>query len=150
MKIRCSLGKVQVGFSLIETLISIVLFGLGMLGISALTATGLKTMANTNARGSALMVASQTAEPILSARTEAAVKAALTGFPKIASSDHNKDNYSIDLIAGVDGDGTSIVSAVNTTTAATWTSPVTIVLRVPYKTFDGSTVNSTPSFSFYF
>ncbi len=133
----------QNGFTLIEALVSTVVFGLGMLGMALYSGNGLKATANNNARASALQVVSQAMDPLVNL-SAASLGTELGRFPKTIKSDNDRDSYSINLVTMQDGTGTTITN-VNGATLM----PVTVVVSVPYTSFDGSTVTLRPSFTFY-
>lgn len=136
------------GFTLVEIMVALVLFSIGMLGIVSFTANGLKLISVNQARATAIHATSQVAEPVLYHSKPACLDAMLRTFPRTVTSDNNKDSYTINLVRAVDGSGTPIATN-NSVTAAygSWVSPVTIVLSVPYTGLNNTTVRAYPSYT---
>jgi prepilin-type N-terminal cleavage/methylation domain-containing protein len=139
------------GFSLIEVLVALLVFWLGLLGVALYTAAGLKVSASNQVRATAIKAGSIASEP-MSYHTRADCLAVMLGtYPKTVTVDNAKDSYPISLVSAIDGSGTTVATG---TTAATtiavasgsWVSPVTITLRVPYTGVNG-TVTATPTYT---
>ncbi len=138
----------QRGFTLVEVMISLLVFFLGLLGISLYTASGLKTNSSNQARATSVYAASLAMEPVLYQTRADCLSAALGAFPRTVTSDNGKDSYTIDLIRASDGSGAQ-VAANNGITAAslTWVSPITITLGIPYTGSDNKVYTAYPSFT---
>jgi len=139
------------GFSLIEVLVALLVFWLGLLGVALYTAAGLKVSASNQVRATAIKAGSIASEP-MSYHTRADCLAVMLGtYPKTVTVDNAKDSYPISLVSAIDGSGTTVATG---TTAATtiavasgsWVSPVTITLRIPYTGVNG-TVTATPTYT---
>lgn len=140
------------GFSLIEVLVSMLVFWLGVMGVALYTAAGLKATASNQVRTTVIKAASVASEPMSYHTRADCLSTMLSTYPKTVSVDNGKDSYLISLVSAVDGSGTTVATG---TTAATtiavasgsWVSPVTITLRVPYLGADGNTVTVTPTYT---
>ncbi|MDH2918191.1 MAG: prepilin-type N-terminal cleavage/methylation domain-containing protein [Sideroxydans sp.] len=138
----------QQGFSLIEVLIAIFVFGFGMLGIALYTANAMRATANNHARGTIMQAVAQTIEPMIYPTSNAAsLTTNLT--PLLAgltiSNDNGKDSYLVRLVNVINGDGASTIAI-----PATPISPVTAVLNVSYNGANGQVVTLNPIYTFYF
>lgn len=140
------------GFALIEILVALVVFWLGLLGIALYTATGLKTASANQVRATAMKAASAASEP-MGYHTRADCLSMMLGtYPKTVSADNGKDTYLVSLVNAVDGSGTTIATGTATSTtivvpSGNWVSPVTVTLRVPYAGLNGAVVTSTPTYT---
>ncbi len=138
----------QRGFTLIEALVSLLVFSLGMLGIALYTGNGLKTSSTNQVRATSIYAASLAMEPVLYQTRADCLSAALGGFPRNVVIDNGKDSFNVSLVRASDGRGTQI-AANNAVTAAAagWASPVTVVLGIPYQGPDGTTYTAYPSYT---
>ena len=138
----------QNGFTLLEVLVTLLVFGLGLLGIALYTASGLKTASANQARATSLYAASLAMEPVLYQTRADCLASALGSFPRTVSSDNGKDKYQITMVRASDGRGVQI-AANNAVTvpSATWASPVTVVLGIPHTGSDGKTYIAYPSYT---
>jgi prepilin-type N-terminal cleavage/methylation domain-containing protein len=136
------------GFTLIEALIALLVFSLGMLGIALYSGYGLKTSAANQVRATSIYAASLAMEPVLYQTRADCLSASLAGFPRKVTVDNGKDNFDISLERASDGLGIQVAGK-NAITAAssTWVSPITVVLSVPYQGPDGTTYTAYPSFT---
>lgn len=136
------------GFTLVEVMVALVVFSLGMLGIVSFTANGLKLVSVNQARATAIHAASQVAEPVFYHSKPVCLDTMLRTFPRTVTSDNGKDSYTINLVRAVDGSGAQIATS-NSVTAAYggWVSPVTIVLSVPYVGLNNTTVIAYPTYT---
>lgn len=140
------------GFSMIEVLVALLVFWLGLLGTALYTATGLKVSASNQVRATSIKAATKASEPMSYHTRADCLAIMLATYPKTVTADSGKDSYSTSLVSAVDGSGTTVATG---TTAATtiavasgsWVSPVTITLRVPYTGVNGATVTATPSYT---
>lgn len=140
------------GFSMIELLVSLLVFWLGLLGIALYTAGGLKVTASNQVRATSIKAASLTIEPMSYHTRKDCLEIMLGTYPKTVAVDGGKDSYSISLVKAVDGSGTTVATGTATATSiavasTSWISPVTVTLRVPYKGVDGVDVTVTPSYT---
>ncbi len=138
----------QHGFTLIETLVSLLVFWLGLLGIALYTASGLKTASSNQARATSVYAASLAMEPVLYQTRADCLSAALGTFPRQVSSDNGKDTYLVSLVRASDGSGAQIATTNAITTASsTWVSPITITLGIPYTGSNNTTYTAYPSYT---
>lgn len=138
----------QHGFTLIEVLVSLLVFSLGLLGIALYTASGLKTSSSNQVRATSVYAASLAMEPVLYQTRADCLSAALGTFPRTVTSDNGKDSYTVNLVRANDGSGTQVAAnngiAVG---ASTWVSPVTITLGIPYTGSDSKIYTAYPSYT---
>lgn len=136
------------GFTLIEVLVTMLVFGLGLLGIALYTANGLKSDATSQMRSTSTYAAWLAMEPVLYQTRADCLSAALGSFPRTVSIDNGKDVFTISLVRASDGTGAQI-AANNAITAVSgaWVSPVTITLGIPYTGSNGKVVTTYPSYT---
>jgi prepilin-type N-terminal cleavage/methylation domain-containing protein len=138
----------QRGFTLIEVLVSLLVFWLGLLGIALYTASGLKTSSANQLRATSVYASSLAMEPVLYQTRADCLSAALGKFPQTVSVDNKKDSYTISLVRANDGSGKQIANNnAITVTSDTWVSPVTITLGIPYTGSDSKTYTAYPSYT---
>lgn len=140
----------QNGFSLIEVLLSILVFSLGMVGVALYTANGLKNSANNHARATVLRSTSLALEPVINqANSSASLAAALQTFAGAngvaVANDNDKDSFTLRATTFQNGDG-----AITTALPGTLISPVTVAFSIPYTGADGNQVTLSTSYSFFF
>lgn len=138
----------QQGVSLIEVLIAIAVFGLGMLGIALYTGNALRSSANNHARGTIMQAVAQTIEPMIYPTNNAAslttnLTPLVTGMT--ISNDNGKDSYLIQIASIINGDGTTSAAL-----PPAPLSPVTAVFNVSYNGANGQVVTLNPIYTFYF
>ncbi|MDP1996848.1 MAG: prepilin-type N-terminal cleavage/methylation domain-containing protein [Gallionella sp.] len=135
------------GFSMIEVLVALLVFWLGLLGVALYTATGLKVSASNQVRATVIKAASIASEPMSYHTRADCLATMLATYPKTVTADNAKDSYRISLLSAIDGSGASVATGTTTATSvpdptgASWVSPVTITLRV------GATVTATPTYT---
>lgn len=138
----------QHGFTLIEVLVSLLVFWIGLLGIALYTANGLKTTSSNQLRATSVYAASLAIEPLLYQTRSDCLSAALGSFPRTVTSDNAKDSFLISMIRASDGSGKQIASNNAITTASTaWISPITITLGIPYTGSDNKIYTAYPSYT---
>ncbi len=136
------------GFTLIEVLISLLVFWLGLLGIALYTASGLKTASTNQVRATSVYAASLAMEPVLYQTRADCLSAALRSFPLTVTSDNGKDSYTVSLVRASDGSGAQVAANnLITTGSGTWVSPITITLGVPYTGSDSRVYTAYPSYT---
>ncbi len=138
----------QSGVSLIEVMIAIFIFGLGMLGIALYTGNALHASANNHARGTIMQAVSQAIEPRIYPSSNAAnLTANLTPLAAgiLVSNDNGKDSYLVRLSSVINGDGTATSGV-----PAVPVSPVTAVLTVSYNGANGQSMTLNPVYTFFF
>lgn len=151
MSLDKSNSKVR-GFTLVEVLLALLVFWLGMLGIALYTASGLRTTATNQVRATAVKAASIALEPLTYHTRADCLAAMLTGYPRTVTEDNGKDSYVLSVVNAVDGSGAQIASGTPSATtistaSGSWVSPVTITMRVPYAGLNGVTVTATPTYT---
>lgn len=138
----------HLGFTLIEVLISLLVFSLGLLGIALYTASGLKTATANQVRSTSVYAASLAMEPVLYQTRPDCLASALGTFPRTVTSDNGKDKYTIDLVRASDGGGTQVAANNGIALGAgAWVSPVTVTLGVPYTGSDNKVYTAYPSYT---
>lgn len=138
----------QQGFSLVEVMVSLLVFWLGLLGIALYTANGLKTASANQVRATSVYAASLAMEPVLYQTRSDCLSVALGTFPRTVTSDNGKDSFTISLVRASDGLGTPVAANnVITTAYGTWVSPITITLGVPYTGSDQKIYTAYPSYT---
>jgi len=138
------------GFTLIEVLIALVVFALGVLGLSQITGNALVISADNNARAVALDVASQKLEPLYIAASNgnAAFKvglSAIVGTPAV-NGNTGRDAYTITIAQAQDSSAPPI-NLLTSAATATWVSPLNVAARVSYVGRNG-TKTAQASFNF--
>ena len=140
------------GISMIEVLLALLVFWLGMLGISLYTANGLKVSAINQVRATSIKAASIATEPMSYHTRADCLATMLATYPKTVTADGGKDSYLISLVSAMDGSGTTIATGTSTATtiaaaSSSWVNPVTITLRVPYTGVDGAVATVMPTYT---
>ena len=138
----------QHGFTLIEVLVSLLVFWLGLLGIALYTASGLNASSSNQIRATSVYAASLAMEPVLYQTRADCLSAALGTFPRTVYSDNGKDSYKISLVRASDGSGAQIAAnnAISVPSGS-WISPVTITLGIPYTGSDSKVYTAYPSYT---
>ncbi|HEX5337543.1 MAG TPA: prepilin-type N-terminal cleavage/methylation domain-containing protein [Gallionella sp.] len=141
-------ARKQQGLTLIEVLVSLLVFSLGLLGVALYTASGIKTASANQARATSVYAASLAMEPVLYQTRSDCLSAALGTFPRTVTSDNGKDSYTINLVRASDGRGNQIAANNAISVAASaWVSPVTITLGIPYPGSDNKVYTAYPSYT---
>lgn len=137
----------QRGFSLIEVLVSSIVFVIGVFGITMMNNVGMKATASNQVRAQAIKASSAASEPLLyNTRPDCLSSMISTVYPKTVTADDGKDSYVVKFVRAVDGKGSVVASAnangsANITVASTsWSSPVTITLATPYQSMNGEII----------
>lgn len=138
----------QRGVSLIEVMATLLVFLVGMLGVSLYTMSGMKSITVSQSRASAIKTASQGYEPMFRHTRRDCLDVMLRTFPRTVKGDNDKETQTVNLLKAVDGAGNLIATLNSVNVAsATWTSPVIVTLSIPYAGLGGAVVQATPSFS---
>lgn len=138
----------QRGVSLIEVMATLLIFLVGMLGVSLYTISGMKSITVSQGRAAAIKSGSQAFEPIMYHTRRDCLDIMLRKFPRTVKGDNDKDSQTVDLVKAVDGAGNQIATLNSVTTAfGGWVSPVIVTIAVPYTGLDGATVKANPSFA---
>jgi prepilin-type N-terminal cleavage/methylation domain-containing protein len=137
----------QSGFSLMETLISLIVFTVGFMGVTQYTGNALKRSADDNSRAVSLNTMTQLLTPLYAAAasTPADFKTALdrfsTGTGMTVTGNNAKDTYTIKVLQAQDDAGNSIINVAN---PETWLSPITVGVVVSYTGTTGTIVSKAP------
>jgi prepilin-type N-terminal cleavage/methylation domain-containing protein len=138
----------QRGFTLIEVMVSLVVFSLGLLGIGLYTSSGLKASTVSQVRATSVYAASLAMEPVLYQTRADCLSNVLGTFPRTVTSDNGKDKYTVNLVRASDGGGTQIAANNGIAAASsTWISPVTITLGIPYEGGNSKVYTAYPSYT---
>ncbi|MFQ5470772.1 MAG: prepilin-type N-terminal cleavage/methylation domain-containing protein [Gammaproteobacteria bacterium] len=138
------------GFTLVEILVAVVIFAIGMISVSKYTGNTLTLASDNNARAMALNIATQQIEPLyLAAATSAATfKTSLstfTGGLEVSGNDA-RDIYTISINQAIDSSPTPI-NLLTDNNPTTWVSPLTLGISISYTGRNGtSTVNTSLTF----
>lgn len=139
------------GFTLVEVMVTLLIFLIGVLGIALYTAGGIKSITINQGRATAVKTASQAIEPMFYHTRSDCLATMLGTFPRTVAGDNNKDSYQVKVVNAIDGTGSNIITAVGppltTTASSSWVSPVTVTLQVPYTGLSGATVYAYPTFT---
>ena len=143
-------ARSHAGFTLIEVLVALVVFALGVLGLSQITGNALLISSDNNTRAVALDVASQQLEPLYlaSANGNAAFKVGLNAFVGglTVTGNAGRDSYSITLTQAQASSVPPVDIIADNNTAA-WVSPLNVAASVSYTGRNG-TKTAQASFNF--
>lgn len=145
----------QNGISLVEVLATLLVFLVGMLGVSLYTISGMKSVSVSQGRASAIKTASQGFEPLFYHTRPDCLEMMLGTFPKVSRGDNDKESVSVGLVSATDGAGTQIANAAGvqvasgytTSNTGVWLTPIIVTLSVPYTGQDGNSVVTYPTFT---
>lgn len=125
--------KRQHAFTLVEVLVSLSVFAIGMLGIGLSLTKGLKNVVHNDVHSAAMRVVQQEVEPLHiavqqgRARLQTALNAAST--TQIIAEAPLQGRFSVSVNGAMDRNGLDLLSA---DTAVNWAPPYTVVLEVVY------------------
>ncbi|MBI1195176.1 MAG: prepilin-type N-terminal cleavage/methylation domain-containing protein [Gammaproteobacteria bacterium] len=147
---RLQKRRPEAGFTMIEVLIALVVFALGVLGLSQITGNAIVIASDNNARAVALDVASQQLEPLYVAagNGNAAFKVGLNAFAGGLAVNGNggRDSYTITITQAQDSSVPPVDLLTDNNTAA-WVSPFNVAASVSYAGRNG-TKTALASFNF--
>lgn len=130
---------------MLETLIALIVFTVGFLGVSQYTGNALKRSADDNSRAVSLSAMSQLLSPmyVAASTSPTAFKTALDEFSAADGLPVSigKDNYTIRISEAKDDAGNNILNATN---PDTWISPVRVGVTVTYQGLNGNLVSKAP------
>ena len=137
-------SKIQQGFTLIEVMISLLIFATGMLGVAYQMSQGLKNTINTEVHSSVMQIALQSIEPLNRSInvSNTTFKNALTNLTNNGSTppfagNTNQSRFTISLDRAVDINNKSLLAE----PVANWQAPYTIVLKISYDTTENTTLS---------
>lgn len=121
------------GFTLIEVLISLVIFAFGMLGVAMQMSKSLSSTVSNEVHSSVMQLAMQSIEPLNIAvlKSRDTFKAALNNIgntPVFSTNNSQLNNFDISLSRALDNNNNSLF----TEPSGNWAPPYTIVLKVEY------------------
>ncbi len=136
------------GFTLIEVMVALLIFGLGVLGVTKITGNGVARIVDNNARAVALNVASQQLEPLYIAASGGntafqAALAALAGGGINVSGNGGRDSYTVSVVEARDSSAAP-VDLLTSTTPATWQPPLKVAVSVSYTGRNGTISVNAP------
>lgn len=143
----------QAGISLVEVLVTVMIFMVGALGVGLYTSAGVKTASLNQVRSQAIKAASIAGEPLIYNTRADCMSGVMTNlYPRTVTSDNGRDRYVVSFVNAVDGQGVTVANA-NTNGSAnilvdssSWSSPITVTLAVPYQGIVSSVV-TYPSYT---
>lgn len=131
------------GFTLIEVLVALVIFAIGLLGLGLQLSKNLNVTINKEVHSSVMQLALQSVEPlnlaILQSRSN--FKQALNSLSSTPAFDTNNsqlNNFTISINSAIDSNGQSVLSSNN---LGTLIPPFTVVLNVKYTNDNGESLN---------
>ncbi len=124
------------GFSLIEMLVSLLIFSIGLLGVGLQLARGMKATANNDIYANAMVVSSQAMEPLNAALKQGNnnLRTALRDFSK-NSKKHNmkssavQQNFNVTIKSARDANNINLMAGA----VGLWQPPYTVILNVQYQ-----------------
>jgi len=135
-----SVNKItQSGFTLIEVMVSLLVFAVGMLGVTYQMSQGVKNTINTEIHSSVMQVALQSIEPLKNSVSDlTAFQTALTnlntdGTTPAFAGNSNQANFTIAIESATDDVANNDLLAEDADTSI-WTAPFTVVLKISYDT----------------
>jgi len=132
--------QVESGFTLIEVMISLLIFATGMLGVAFQMSQGIKNTINTEIHSSVMQVVLQTIEPlgksILNSNSAFITELKNIQLTPPFAGASTQGNFSITVDNAKDEDNNSLLGA---EPAGKWQGPFTVVLKVTYTILDTST-----------
>jgi len=144
---KLTLYKRNRGFTLVEVLVSLVLFSIGLLGIALQFSGGIQARVNNEVHSSVMQIAMQAAEPLNNAILidNATFLNTLMNInnagaaPTFDTNNSNLENFTIAVTQAVDG--SLIPQNLFTTPLGSWQPPYTAVLMITYLGNNGTTLN---------
>ena len=140
MQTKSQKNKIQSGFTLIEVMISLLIFATGMLGVAYQMSQGIKNTINTKVHSSVMQVALQSIEPLSRSVLvdKTTFKTALgtlnsdTGTSAPFADNSNQQDFTVFISSALDINEKSLFSI----DKDDWKPPYTVVLKISYPTSD--------------
>lgn len=130
------LNRLQQGFTLVEVLVSLLIFSIGILGSISLLTKGIQTNIDNNARAVSIQTMESALEPLYLATTGASLKAAINTFDTngdavfndiIVTNNGGKDSFTIEIVEALDNANTNVLTAL-----PPYVSPIRVAVRALY------------------
>lgn len=142
------------GLTMIEVLVALALFAVGMLGLALFSGNAIKMSSDDNVRAVALYTAANAVEQLFVAGgvSPAAFSAALENFDTDEDADtfstqivgnSGKDNFTVEIIAARANNGVNVLLNNN---PAAWQSPINMAVEVSYDDNPDIVVRSSYTF----
>ena len=130
------------GFTLVEVLISLVIFAFGMLGVAMQMSKSLSSTVSNEVHSSVMQLAMQSIEPLNNAvlQSRDTFRTTLNNIsntPAFATNNSQFKTFDISVNSALDSNNNSLFSA----TTNSWTPPYTIVLKVDYTGKENNTLS---------
>jgi len=129
--------KQQIGFTLVEVLVSLLIFSFGMLGVAMQMSEGLKSSVGRTVHNSVMHIALQSIEPLKQAveisneefQDKLKTLNSSVTSPPFANSDSQLEKFTINITSAKNENLVSLLDA----PLIDWAPPFTIVLKVTYE-----------------
>ena len=133
------------GFTLIEVLISLVIFAFGMLGVTLQMSKSLSSTVNNEVHSSVMQLAMQSIEPLNNAvsKNKDTFNTALNNLasfgrtPAFATNNSKLKTFDIQVSSALDSNNNSLFSQ----STVNWSPPYTITLKVDYTGKENTTLS---------
>lgn len=137
-------NKCQGGFTLIETLVALLVFSVGILSIALHTTQSLKSRINTEVHSSVMQIATQVVEPLsqalsvnLSSFEQALLQAKSLSKPPFVQGNDVAANFNVQLTRATDANNAELLN----TPSQQWKIPFTVIVSVDYVSEKGEALN---------
>lgn len=132
------------GFTLIETLVALLVFSIGILSIAMHTTQSLKSRINTEVHSSVMQIATQVVEPLsqalsvnLTSFEQALLQAKSLSTPPYVQGNDLTANFKVNLARATDANNAELLS----TPTQQWKIPFTVIVDVNYVSPKGEALN---------
>ena len=138
--------KITAGFTLIEVLVALVVFALGMLSIALHTTQSIKSKIDTQIHSTVMQIASQYMEPLNRALliSPEAFSSTLNNLgnrgtdPLFAEGNPSADNFQIQIASAVDRNNVNLINTA--VPPSEWRAPFSVTLNITYTGERGETL----------
>ena len=138
-------ARINAGFTLIEVLIALLIFTIGLLGMGLQLSKNMSATINKEVHSSVMQLAMQSIEPLNQAilNSPDAFKSALFNLstagttPAFGTNNSEKSNFNISIDRATDSSGNSLLA----TDSSLWLPPYSLVLNIEYKKDDTNKLN---------